>query len=160
MDSSLKKKKKTQVVYYLPHPPLLPTLPSFHKKKCTPLLIFGWTHLHPCSSVSDTKNTINSVFQRDRNISCDEQNTNKLISCATEGASCDEQYTNKLISSTTDFASVNTGLKEGLLTRLEEDGREWLVCVYCVNHCVELAVKDAMGREFDSVEKMYMDIFS
>ena len=32
--------------------------------------------------------------------------------------------------------------------------------VFTVSTTVELAVKDAMGRGFDSVEKMYMDIFS
>ena len=54
-------------------------------------------------------------------------------------------FRTKLISITSDGASVNTGKISGLMTRFASD-REWLVKIHCINHRVELAVKDAIHR--------------
>ena len=44
---------------------------------------------------------------------------------------------------TSDCASVNFGKKTGLMKRMADE-RVWLVKIYCANHCVELAVKEAI----------------
>ena len=71
-------------------------------------------------------------------------------------------YRHKLVSCTADGASVNTGHKEGLFKKLSRDGdRPWLVPVHCINHRVELAVKDAFGdSSFKDIDRLYENIFS
>ena len=44
---------------------------------------------------------------------------------------------------TSDCASVNFGKKTGLMKRMADE-RVWLVKIYGANHCVELAVKEAI----------------
>ena len=51
-------------------------------------------------------------------------------------------YETKLVTLTTDDASVNTGRISGLITRFAL-GREWLVQIHCINHRIELAIKDS-----------------
>ena len=72
------------------------------------------------------------------------------------------EYTKKLISCTADGASVNFGQYTGLLTRMADDGRPWLVKIHCANHRIELAVKNAFYNsvKFDQVDKIYMGIFN
>ena len=64
-------------------------------------------------------------------------------------------FRTKLISITSDGASVNTGKISGLMTRFASD-REWLVKIHCINHRVELAVKDAFtGSVFKEIDDFY-----
>ncbi|XP_033632523.1 zinc finger protein 862-like [Asterias rubens] len=63
-----------------------------------------------------------------------------------------DKYTKALVSATADGASVNTGVYNGLLVRLQRDGRPWLVMIHCISHRLELAVKDALMNEAALVE--------
>ena len=94
-------------------------------------------------SAESLKTAIDSVFQPSGQLPC-------------------EEYTFKLLGCTSDGASVNTGEEGGLLTLLERDGpREWLTRIHCVNHRIELAVKDSLLQtSFNDVEKLYMGIFN
>jgi hypothetical protein len=77
------------------------------------------------------------------------------------GRSCVEHFLEKLIACTSDGASVNFGRKEGLLQKMINDGRDWLVKFHCVNHRVELAVKNAFDNSlFNGVDKEYLGIFN
>ena len=61
-----------------------------------------------------------------------------------------EDYSKKLISATADGAAVNTGIYNGLLTRLEKDSRlkrPWLVKIHCVSHRLELSYKDSLLKD-------------
>ena len=70
-----------------------------------------------------------------------------------------DDFQTKMVSITTDGASVNTGRLSGLMTRMGED-REWLVKIHCVNHRVELAVKEAISASvFSEVDQFYMNNF-
>ena len=51
-------------------------------------------------------------------------------------------YETNLVTLATDGASVNTGRISGLMTRFTL-GREWLVQIHCINHRIELAIKDS-----------------
>ena len=56
-------------------------------------------------------------------------------------------YDKKLIGFMSDGASVNFGSKTGLLTKLKQDEQmPWIVGIHCLNHRLELAVKDAFAR--------------
>ena len=92
-------------------------------------------------SAESLKTAIDSIFSENGQLPC-------------------RDYLWKVLACTSDGASVNTGKYEGLLTRLARDGRDWLVQIHCVNHRIELAVKDAMNGEFDAVESLYMGIFN
>ena len=70
------------------------------------------------------------------------------------------EYQTKLVSLTADGASVNTGRRTGLMTRMAAN-REWLVKIHCINHRVELAVKDAISNTvFCEVDQFYLNNFS
>ena len=72
-----------------------------------------------------------------------------------------DDYTNKLIGTTADGANVNFGAYNGMLKKLEDDGRPWLVKIHCVNHRTELAVKNAFeNSKFRSVDKFYIGLFN
>lgn len=59
------------------------------------------------------------------------------------------------MGATADGASVNTGCHKGVLTQLGEE-RPWLLKIHCVNHRIELAVKDATNiKYFKKAEKFY-----
>lgn len=69
-------------------------------------------------------------------------------------------FVHKLIGSTADGASVNFGAYGGLLKKLEDEGRPWLVKIHCVNHRTELAVKDAFKDSvFKTVDSFYIGVF-
>lgn len=72
-----------------------------------------------------------------------------------------DKYTVLIVSSTSDGASVNTGIYNGLLTRLKNDGRLWLISIHCVSHRVELAIKDSLLQEekFRAVKQFMVDLF-
>ena len=59
----------------------------------------------------------------------------------------EERYTKLLVSATADGASVNTGQYNGLLVRLQNEERPWLVKIACISHRVELAIKDSLLKE-------------
>ncbi|KAK6165728.1 hypothetical protein SNE40_022593 [Patella caerulea] len=44
-----------------------------------------------------------------------------------------EQYTKKLVAATADGTSVNMGCYNGLLTRMKQDNRHWLLIIHCVS---------------------------
>ena len=46
-----------------------------------------------------------------------------------------------------DGASVNSGLKNGLITKFQESGLDWVAFVWCLSHRLELALKDSLGEE-------------
>ena len=49
-----------------------------------------------------------------------------------------------MVSMTADGASVNFGQYRGLLTRMSNDDRDWLLKIHCVCHRLELAIKDSL----------------
>lgn len=66
-----------------------------------------------------------------------------------------EKWRLNLVSSTADGANVNTGIYNGLLTQLQDE-RPWMLKIHCVNHRIELSVKDAMDTAyFKEAEKFY-----
>ena len=61
----------------------------------------------------------------------------------------------KLVCCTSDGASVNFGAKTGLMTRLLVQ-QPWMIKIHCVNHRVELAIKEAIVEtEFSKVNDFY-----
>lgn len=66
-----------------------------------------------------------------------------------------KSYETKLVAATADGAAVNFGRIKGLMTRLCDE-RNWLLKIHCINHCIELAVKDAFkNSKFKKVEDFY-----
>ena len=66
-----------------------------------------------------------------------------------------------MVSFTSDGASVNTRQNEGLMTRMKRDRRDWLVPIHCVNHRVELVIKDSFDElPFSAVDKLYITLFN
>ena len=69
-----------------------------------------------------------------------------------------EDFKMKLVCCTSDDTSVNFGTKTGLMTRLSVQ-RPWMIKIHCVNHRVELAIKEAMAEtEFSKVDDFYYSI--
>ena len=86
---------------------------------------------------------INSVFQKDGTPLWMDKDT----------------YSKKVISCTADGASVNFGKYNGVLTQLKEN-RPWLLTIHCVNHRVELAVKEAFNiSQLNNVDEFYKTNF-
>ena len=54
-------------------------------------------------------------------------------------------YETKLASATSDGANVNIGVYNGALTQLAHE-RPWSVTVHCVNHRLELVMKDTISQ--------------
>ena len=71
-----------------------------------------------------------------------------------------EDFKMKLVCSTSDGASVNFEAKTGLMTRLTVQ-RPWMIKIHCINHHVELAIKEAIAEtEFSKVDDIhYSTIF-
>ncbi|XP_065640532.1 zinc finger protein 862-like [Hydra vulgaris] len=84
---------------------------------------------------------INSIFESDKS----------LFKLSTE------DYTNKVICATADGASVNFGIHKGVLSQLQQN-RPWLIKVHCINHRIELAVKDAFKEipDFIKIDEFYI----
>lgn len=77
------------------------------------------------------------------------------------GRTYTENFLEKLVATTSDGASVNFGHKEGLLKKLIDDGRPWMIKFHCANHRIELAVKDVFSDSaFNEVDKQYLAIFN
>ena len=70
-------------------------------------------------------------------------------------------YRTKVVSATADGANVNMGVYSGVLTQMKRE-REWLVKIHCVNHRLELALKDAVKQvaEFDEVDRFYLNVWT
>ena len=70
-------------------------------------------------------------------------------------------YKYKLVSATADGACVNFGIYNGVLTQLKKD-RMWLIKIHCVNHRLELAIKDAVKdiSQSKECERFYISIFN
>ena len=72
-----------------------------------------------------------------------------------------KHYTEKVVSITTDGASVNTSQYNGLMTEMKKIWQDWLLSVQCVNHRVELAMKDAFDKGgFNEINKLYLGIYN
>ena len=69
-------------------------------------------------------------------------------------------YVHKVIGCTADGASVNFGRISGLMKRLS-NGRDWLITFQCVNHRVELTIKNSFKTsDFGAVDEFYTGIFN
>ncbi|XP_065655360.1 zinc finger protein 862-like [Hydra vulgaris] len=71
-----------------------------------------------------------------------------------------DAYKNKLVSATSDGASVNLGMYNGVLTQMKNN-RTWLVKMHCVNHRLELAIKDSARNivQYRDCDQFYTTIF-
>ena len=66
----------------------------------------------------------------------------------------------KLVSICVDGAAVNLGVHNGLSTLLKQE-LPWPVAIHCMNHHLELAVKDALSSSyFDEVTSMLVSLHS
>ncbi|XP_065662451.1 zinc finger protein 862-like [Hydra vulgaris] len=70
-------------------------------------------------------------------------------------------YNYKLVSATADGTCVNFGIYNGVLTQLNKD-KMWLIKIHCVNHRIELAIKDAVKdiSQYKECERFYISIFN
>ena len=70
-------------------------------------------------------------------------------------------YNTKVVSATADGANVNVGVYSGVLTQMKNE-REWLVVIHCVNHRLELALKDVVKgfNHFNEIDCFYKGIWS
>ena len=106
------------------------------------------------------KNAIDHIFEEQGSIPIDNYGL-KLVSVTANGASIHTGTIGlKLVSVTADGASVNTGKISGLITRFA-DNRDWLVRIHCVNHRIELAVKDAFANisKLKDIDEFYRSNF-
>ena len=72
-----------------------------------------------------------------------------------------ENFLKKLVATSSDGASANFGRKEGLLKRLIDDGRPWMIKFHCKNHRIQLSVKDVLkDSAFSEVDEQYLAIFN
>ena len=71
----------------------------------------------------------------------------------------DDAYKHKVIGCTSDGASVNFGRISGLMKRMA-NGRDWHISFQCVNHRVELGVKDAFKTWFNAVDQVFTGIYN
>ncbi|XP_065678256.1 zinc finger protein 862-like [Hydra vulgaris] len=71
-----------------------------------------------------------------------------------------DAYKNKLVSATSDGASVNLGMYNGVLTQMKNN-RTWLVKMHCVNHRLELAIKDSARNivQYRDCDQFYYHYF-
>nr|XP_047143305.1 zinc finger protein 862-like [Hydra vulgaris] len=68
-----------------------------------------------------------------------------------------EHYTNKVICATADGASVNFGAHINVLSQMQQN-RPWLIKIHCINHRIELAIKDAFNEipDFAHIDEFYL----
>ena len=63
------------------------------------------------------------------------------------------EFQSKVVSETSDGANVNFGQYSGVLLQLKED-RPWMLKIHCINHRVELSVKNAFSHPLlDNVDE-------
>ena len=72
-----------------------------------------------------------------------------------------ERYTKRMVSMTADGASVNFGQYRGLLTRMSNDDRDWLLKIHCVCHRLELAIKDSLlkNKQLSAVKDFMLTLY-
>ena len=72
-----------------------------------------------------------------------------------------DDYTHHMVAATSDGASVNTGIYNGLLKQLRDDGRPWLLTVHCISHRLELSLKDSLlsFKHFKDVKDFMIVLF-
>ena len=71
-----------------------------------------------------------------------------------------DQFENHIHGLNVDGASVNTGVHNGLGTKISEDYAPWLTVIHCFNHRLELAIKDALkGSFFDEIDTMLLKLY-
>ena len=64
-----------------------------------------------------------------------------------------DEFQSKVVSETSDGANVNFGQYSGVLLQLKED-RPWMLKIHCINHRVELSVKNAFSHPLlDNVDE-------
>lgn len=70
-------------------------------------------------------------------------------------------YHERVVGFMSDGASVNFGTKGGLLTKLQtEAAMPWIIGIHCLNHRLELAVKDAFrNTPFDDICTLLANIY-
>ena len=73
---------------------------------------------------------------------------------------CINDYIKNVVSATADGANVNLGVYSGVLTQMKHE-REWLVNIHCVNHRLELALKDVIKSfvPFQRLDSFYKDLW-
>ena len=96
---------------------------------------FGGTDAH------SLKNTLDSVFNDTGNLPLAENET-------------------KLVSATSDGPNINLRVYDGALTKLIHE-RPWLATVHCVNHRLELAMKNTISQitDYQECDRFYTIIF-
>ena len=66
----------------------------------------------------------------------------------------------KLVAICADGAAVNFGVRGGLVALLRDDEMPWLVGIHCLNHRLELAIKDSFkATYFDDVIEMMTSLY-
>ena len=71
-----------------------------------------------------------------------------------------DQFENHIYGLNVDGTSVNTGVHNGLGTKISEDYAPWLTVIHCFNHRLELAIKDALkGSFFDEIDTMLLKLY-
>ena len=63
----------------------------------------------------------------------------------------DDRYAKRLVSICCDGTSINMGKYHGVTTQLQRT-RLWLLIIHCVNHRLELAIKDASREDSSFTE--------
>ena len=58
-----------------------------------------------------------------------------------------------------DGANVNSGLKSGLITVLQEKGLHWVSFIWCLSHRLELALKDSLSDAMSDVHEVLTSLF-
>ena len=101
------------------------------------------------TDAASLKLALDSVFQVE----------NHELNCKSGNLPLDD-YQTKLVSATADGANVNMGIYNGALTLMANE-RPWLVIIHCVNHRLELAIKDAVKAipQFQDCDRFYNNIF-
>ena len=57
----------------------------------------------------------------------------------------------RMVFFTSDSTSVNSGLEIGLITHFQENGMDWPLFIWCVSHCLELALKDSLSDALSDI---------
>ena len=71
-----------------------------------------------------------------------------------------DQFKNHIHGLNINSASVNTGVHNGLGTKISKDYAPWLTVIHCFNHRLELATKDALkGSFFDEIDTMLLKLY-
>lgn len=71
-----------------------------------------------------------------------------------------DDYRTKMVSATADGANVNLGKYNGVLTKMSVE-RPWLIVIHCMNHRIELAIKDMVKstNQYEECDNFYKSIY-